>query len=159
MQGANGEIESFCDLALKILEDMSKEAKAAEDRLYIDGISRLAQSEIDGQSDLSRMMSVIEERDKFAAYLGEKMFELKQKGFSGKVNVSIGSENDMAELKNLSIVTSAYEAGDNTVGLLGIVGPKHMEYGKMISLVDFIGRMLSAAIKNWQASLENKEQD
>lgn len=160
IEGANGEIESFCNLALKILEEMSEDAKNTKDQLYIDGISRLAQSKYIGEeSDLSRMMSVIEERDKFASYLGEKMLELKQKGVSGKVTVSIGSENDMAELKDLSIVTSAYEAGDKTVGLLGIVGPKHMEYGKMISLVDFIGRMLSASIRNWQASLENKEQD
>lgn len=160
MQSGRGEVESFCELALKILDEMSTVNGAEEDQLYIDGISRLAQGEYIGeQSDLSRMMSVIEERDKFAQYLGEKMLQIKEKGAFGKVNVSIGSENELAELKNLSVITSAYETGDKTVGLLGIVGPKHMEYSKMMSLVDFVGQMLSTTIKNWQASVETKERD
>jgi heat-inducible transcriptional repressor len=45
------------------------------------------------------------------------------------------------------------------VGLLGIVGPKHMEYTKMMSLVNFIGDMLGTKIKHWQSSLENKKED
>ncbi len=129
------------------------------EQLYIEGMSQL----FDGvgqeeYGELSQMMRVMEERDKFAGFLGEKMQEL-QNNKDLKVSVSIGAENELTELKNLSIITSAYKAGDKTIGLLGIVGPKHMEYTKMMSLVNFIGDMLGMKIQNWQASLENKEEE
>jgi len=82
---------------------------------------------------------------------------MQKSGQGGKISVSIGAENELNELKNLSVITSAYKAGDRTVGILGIVGPKHMEYTRMMSLVNFIGEMLGTAIQNWQASLEKKE--
>jgi heat-inducible transcriptional repressor len=100
----------------------------------------------------------MEERDKFAGFLNEKMQEL-QSNKDLKVSVSIGEENELSELKNLSIITSAYKVGNKTVGLLGIVGPKHMEYTKMMSLVNFIGDMLGTKIKHWQSSFENKKED
>ena len=76
-----------------------------------------------------------------------------------KLNVSIGSENELKELKNLSIVSSAYQVGDKTVGMLGIIGPKHMEYTRVMSLVNFIGSLLEASIRNWNALPAEKEDD
>lgn len=154
----NCDSDGFCELACKILKDMSLQQNRSE-QLYIEGMSQL----FDGvgqeeYSELSQMMRVMEERDKFAGLLGEKMQEL-QNNKDLKVSVSIGAENELTELKNLSIITSAYKAGDKTIGLLGIVGPKHMEYTKMMSLVNFIGDMLGMKIQNWQASLENKEEE
>ena len=156
----NGTCDSdgFCELACRILKDMTVEQNRSE-QLYIEGMSQL----FDGvgqeeYSEVSQMMRVMEERDKFAGFLGEKMQEL-QNNKDLKVSVSIGAENELTELKNLSIITSAYKVGDKTIGLLGIVGPKHMEYTKMMSLVNFIGDMLGTKIQNWQASLENKEEE
>jgi heat-inducible transcriptional repressor len=35
-----------------------------------------------------------------------------------------------------------------TVGMLGIVGPKRMEYSKVVAIVDYIAKMLSEFLKN-----------
>ena len=158
LNNGNCDSDGFCELACRILKDMTVEQNRSE-QLYIEGMSQL----FDGvgqeeYSEVSQMMRVMEERDKFAGFLGEKMQEL-QKNKELKVSVSIGAENELTELKNLSIITSAYKVGDKTIGLLGIVGPKHMEYTKMMSLVNFIGDMLGTKIQNWQASLENKEEE
>lgn len=158
LTNGKGDSDGFCELACRILKDMTLQQHRSE-QLYIDGMSQLfdgiSQEEY---SELSQMMRVMEERDKFAGFLGEKMQEL-QSNKDLKVSVSIGAENELTELKNLSIITSAYKVGDKTIGLLGIVGPKHMEYTKMMSLVNFIGDMLGMKIQHWQASLENKEEE
>jgi heat shock gene repressor HrcA len=153
--GDNG---GFCELACKILKEMADQ-QTPDEQLYLEGMSQLIENI--GQEDygeFSQMVRVMEERDKFAGFLNEKMQEL-QSNKDLKVSVSIGEENELSELKNLSIITSAYKVGDKTVGLLGIVGPKHMEYTKMMSLVNFIGDMLGTKIKHWQSSLENKKED
>jgi len=158
LNSGNCDSDGFCELACRILKDMALQQNRSE-QLYIDGMSQLVEGiSHEEYTELSQMMRVMEERDKFAGFLGEKMQEL-QKNKDIKVSVSIGTENELAELKNLSIITSAYKVGDKTIGLLGIVGPKHMEYTKMMSLVNFIGDMLGTKIKHWQASLENKEEE
>lgn len=158
VSSGHGDVDGFSELACKILRDMTMQQSSA-DQLYIDGMSQLLENiSQEEHAELTQMMRVMEERDKFAGFLGEKMQELKN-DTGRKVSVSIGAENELSELKNLSIITSAYKVGDKTVGLLGIVGPKHMEYNRIMSLVNFIGDMLGSTIQNWQASLENKDEE
>ncbi|MGD8307014.1 MAG: heat-inducible transcriptional repressor HrcA, partial [Ignavibacteria bacterium] len=63
------------------------------------------------------------------------------------VFISIGSENEEEILKDYSIIIKEYESGD-TVGTLGIVGPKRMEYSKVVSIVDYIAKVLSEFLRN-----------
>jgi heat-inducible transcriptional repressor len=152
-----GEFAAMAEIALQILKEMSLE-QAQGDRLYIEGMSRLLETMPEEESgEAAKMLKVIEERDKFAGLLVEKMRLLQCD--KSNVNVSIGCENKLSELRNMSIVTTAYKVGDKTVGILGIVGPKHMQYNRMISLVNFIGEMLGNAIEHWQISLENKNDE
>jgi heat-inducible transcriptional repressor len=67
------------------------------------------------------------------------------KKFSG-VKVKIGSENTSPNLKNLSVVSSTYTVGGRPIGVLGILGPKRMEYAHMISLVNHVARLVSESL-------------
>ena len=157
IQNGQSDVDGFSQLALQILKDMTAQQSGA-DRLYVEGMSQLLQNvPQDEYGDLGKMLSIIEDRDRFAVFLSEKMREMQKAG-QGKISVSIGAENEISELKNLSVITSAYKAGDRTVGILGIVGPKHMEYNRMMSIVNFLGEMLGTAIQNWQASLEHDKE-
>ena len=102
------------------------------------------------------MMRIVEERQRLSGLLAEKMDDLRRSGKD--VAVSIGSENEIKELKNVSIVSSAYRVGDRTVGMLGIIGPKHMQYTKVMSLVKLMGDLLQGSISAWNA-LPGKEDD
>jgi len=59
------------------------------------------------------------------------------------IKVVIGEENPQPGLKELSIVSSMYKAGEKTVGLIGIVGPKSMEYSRMMALVEYISKVIT----------------
>lgn len=145
----------IADLAANILKEMSGPQSNGE-QLYIEGMSQLVETaQQHDYMEMAQMLRVIEERDRFAGLLGEKMKQLESN--NNRINVSIGEENHLSELRNLSIITTAYKVGDKTVGILGILGPKHMQYNRMISLVNFIGEMLGTTIENRQISFENKE--
>lgn len=59
------------------------------------------------------------------------------------VQVFIGSENILSEMKELSMVASAYNDGRRTLGTIGVIGPTKMNYEKVIPIVDLTARTLT----------------
>lgn len=59
-----------------------------------------------------------------------------------KVNIKIGSENEFEELSNSSIVTVDYSLNNKTVGKIGVIGPKRMDYAKVIASLNCISEHL-----------------
>ena len=48
--------------------------------------------------------------------------------------------------RDCSIVTARYRVGDNSSGTLGIIGPTRMNYNRVISVLDFMGRAVSEVL-------------
>ena len=63
------------------------------------------------------------------------------------VEVTIGKENRIPGLNDLSFIKTAYKLDGNPVGVLGIIGPKRMEYSKMISLVTLVATTVNRILK------------
>lgn len=61
--------------------------------------------------------------------------------------VTVGTENQDEKLKSYSLVTSMYNVG-NVSGSVGVIGPTRMQYNKMIPLVDYVARTISAMLSN-----------
>jgi heat-inducible transcriptional repressor len=157
LRGAQADVDGFSELALQILKDMSSQ-RTSDERLYIEGMSHLLENISQDDGDIGRMLSILEDREKITGFLSEKMREMQSSVGGRNIAVSIGAENEIAELRDLSVVSSVYKVSDKTVGILGIVGPKHMEYNRMMSIVNFVGEMLGTTIQNWKNSLEKTQE-
>lgn len=87
----------------------------------------------------------VQEAKKMLAFLEDKK-NLKElvagNGAKAGVNVKIGSENEFEELSNSSIVTVDYSFNNNTVGKIGVIGPKRMDYAKVIASLNCISEHL-----------------
>ena len=58
------------------------------------------------------------------------------------IRVSIGSELGNENLKDCSVVTASYDLGDGMYGRIGIVGPKRMDYDKVVGILkDITGQL------------------
>ena len=58
------------------------------------------------------------------------------------IQVSIGSELQNEEMKDCSVVTASYDLGDGMYGRIGIVGPKRMDYDKVVGILkDLTGQL------------------
>lgn len=79
----------------------------------------------------------------------EFIIHVLQKHEEGAVGtqVTIGTENQDEKLKSYSLVTSMYNVGDIS-GSVGVIGPTRMQYNKMIPLVDYVARTISAMLSN-----------
>ena len=60
-----------------------------------------------------------------------------------EVKVLIGPENVAEELKDSSVIIASYDAGDNTKGLIGVVGPTRMDYSAVAEKLSLLAAGLS----------------
>jgi len=67
-------------------------------------------------------------------------------GGPDEVQVVIGSEIPLEELKGLSIVSAAYKEGTRPLGRVGIIGPTRMDYSMAIPMVAHAARIISMTI-------------
>ncbi|PKM50817.1 MAG: heat-inducible transcription repressor HrcA [Firmicutes bacterium HGW-Firmicutes-7] len=56
----------------------------------------------------------------------------------GKIKIKIGEEIEVAEMKECSIITTSYCIGGEMVGVIGIIGPKRMDYMNTISSLKYL---------------------
>ena len=54
------------------------------------------------------------------------------------IQVYIGDETPVSSMKDCSVVTATYELGEGMKGTIGIIGPKRMDYEKVVSLLNYI---------------------
>lgn len=64
------------------------------------------------------------------------------------VQIFIGEEAGFEVLGDFSVITAPYQVGDETLGVLGVIGPTRMAYERVIPIVDVTARMLSRALKS-----------
>ena len=72
-------------------------------------------------------------------------------GDTSEVRVLIGPENIAEELKDSSVVIASYDAGDNTRGLIGIIGPTRMDYAAVAAKLRFLAAGLSRRLGSGEA--------
>ena len=72
----------------------------------------------------------------------ELMADMLNSGFADDIQVYIGDENPKEELKDFSVVTFKHKINGKDLGTIGIIGPKRMDYSKVISVMKYINKKL-----------------
>ena len=63
------------------------------------------------------------------------------------VQIFIGSESHLLRMEGMSLITSTYMTGKDTVGVLGVIGPTRMGYGRVIPIVDYTAKLISRLLE------------
>ncbi len=97
-------------------------------------------------NDLSANMSQL--RNLFNVF--EQKTELLQLLDAGRhaqgVHIFVGNESGLAGLDECSVVSAPYTANGQIVGSLAVVGPKRMNYERVVPIVDITAKLLSNAL-------------
>jgi heat-inducible transcriptional repressor len=129
-------IRLFVDSVDKIFKDDMRGERA----LITGAKNVIRQPEFENPESFQSVIELIEDKD-IIIHILEKSGDDKQ------VYISIGSENENEKLNEYSFISKKYQLGEIS-GTLGIVGPKRMEYSKVIAIVDYIAKMISEILKN-----------
>jgi heat-inducible transcriptional repressor len=63
----------------------------------------------------------------------------------GKTEAFIGTEVPVPMPKNMSLIVSSVKLKNGKSGLIGIVGPKRMSYAKNLSILEYLGKLISGS--------------
>lgn len=132
----NSIIRLFYDSVDKIFKDVLR-----KESLVISGAKNMIkQPEFEDPERFQSIIELIEDEDIIVHIL-------EKSGEKNEVFISIGSENEDIKLTDYSFITKEYSFGE-TRGILGIIGPKRMEYSKVIAIIDYMSKMLSEMLKS-----------
>lgn len=67
----------------------------------------------------------------------------------GKVKVIIGKENPIETLQDLSLIVGEYGIQNKARGIVGVIGPKRMDYAKAISSVNCLSSLLGKSLAEY----------
>ncbi len=79
----------------------------------------------------------------------EMLYEMMKKATQLEFSVTIGQENEVKELRDLSVVTATYKIGGKSLGSFGVIGPTRMDYAKVISILGFVGQSLNSILSGF----------
>ena len=141
------EINGSIDVIKPIIEQINKVIEQ-EEKIYLEGTNKAF--------DLPEFKS-LEVAKNFVNLLDAKdmMLDMLNSGVAKDINVYIGDENDNEKMKDFSVVTFKHFAGDKELGTIGIIGPKRMDYSKVISVMKYISKKLNEGKDN----KESEEKD
>ncbi|MCL2874064.1 MAG: heat-inducible transcriptional repressor HrcA [Defluviitaleaceae bacterium] len=118
---------------------IEKTGTGQRSHIYTSGVKNiLAFPEFSNLDKARAIFQTLEEKDELVALL-------KQTG-DNNIQILIGSENDMTQMKDCSIVKANYFLKNSAVGSIGIIGPTRMDYRQSISVLKGIVRSISDMI-------------
>jgi heat-inducible transcriptional repressor len=112
-----------------------------ETDVFIDGRTNiLNEPEFGNISIMTDLFRAFEEKATMVRLLDKCM---EPKG----VQIAIGSESHVQEMETCSLVTCTYSCSGEVLGALGVIGPRRMNYSKVIPLVDYTARLLTEMLE------------
>ena len=124
------------------------EIVATEDKLeygepYLEGLCLLlSQPEFTNSPRMLKILEVLEGEDWLRNIFCQELSK-------GGVKIVIGGENPEPALQDLSLVTSQYGVPDKASGIVGVIGPKRMDYAKAISSLNCLSTLLSNSVAEY----------
>ena len=121
--------------------DAAAEIVRSEDELkiYTSGANNIFKyPELADHQRASEIISDFEEKQALSSIVQETLASEGQNG----IQVYIGEEMPVARMRDCSVVTATYELGEGMKGTIGIIGPKRMDYDKVVGVMqDIMGQL------------------
>lgn len=128
-------------LFIESIDKIFSEERELE-KFHISGVKNILQEpEFSDSEHMQAVIELIEDREIIL-----HIFNRTRDIDDDKVLVSIGKENVYDKLSEFSLVTTKYKFGDAD-GVIGMIGPRRMDYSKVIALVSFMSKYLTNLFK------------
>jgi heat-inducible transcriptional repressor len=106
-----------------------------EDRIYCQGTNFIVS--YPDYNDLKKIQSILRALDE-----KERLLKIINKDLEKRIDIYIGHELACREIDSCSLVISKYETKRGSSGRLAVLGPTRMDYGRVVSTVDFIRQLM-----------------
>ena len=124
----------FLDSADKIFKDENNSNSVISGAKNI-----LTQPEFEDIENFQSIVELVEDKDVIVHVMDKYSKD-------NDVSITIGSENKEKKFISYSLITKEYNVGGGK-GTVGIIGPKRMEYSKVVAAVEYVAKILSKELE------------
>lgn len=116
-----------------VIDAVAEAIKAEEDlEIYTSGTNNIFKyPELADNQKASELINIFEEKQLLNNLVEETLADENNTG----IQVYIGDETPVQTMKDCSVVTATYELGEGMKGTIGIIGPKRMDYDKVVGIL------------------------
>ena len=135
MQQIKVKAGEYGELASSILDCISEVMTEEDDsEIYTSGATNILKyPELSDKEKMTGLLSTFEEKQMLSAWANDEPPEDdKEHG----IQVYIGEESPVESMKDCSVVTATYRIKEGVYGKIGIVGPKRMDYEKVVGTLE-----------------------
>ena len=147
IQKMKEEAGSYAGLVADILDAVAEIVSDVDNvEVYTSGATNILKyPELSDREKASELLGAFEDKQLLTQLLTEK--NTSEEG-SHQIQVYIGEESPLDSMRDCSIVTATYEVADGVFGKIGIVGPKRMDYEKVVTTIRAMMSDLDEIFKN-----------
>ena len=119
------------EIVSEVIDAVAEAIKVDEElEIYTSGTNNIFRyPELADHQRASELISTFEEKKELTELVRERLSDEESTG----IQVYIGEETTVESMKDCSVVTATYEIEDGVYGKIGIVGPKRMDYEKVVN--------------------------
>lgn len=128
------------ELVGEVMDAVAEAIKADEDlEIYTSGANNIFKyPELADQQKASEIISTFEEKQMLTTLVQDTLDKEENTG----IQIYIGDESPVSSMKDCSVVTATYELGEGMKGTIGIIGPKRMDYEKVVDTMKTLMKQL-----------------
>jgi len=124
---------------IKVIIEQINKVILQEQQIYLEGATKSFDlPEFKSMAVATNFMNILDTK--------ELVEEMLSSGVAKDINIYIGEENENEDLKDFSVVTFKHTINNKDLGTIGIIGPKRMDYSKVISVMKYISKKLNGEI-------------
>lgn len=130
----------------RVLSEVAAAIRADDEdlQIYTSGATNIFKyPELSDGEKASQLIGALEQKE----LLQELVDDVNSSESSSGIQVYIGDEAPVQTMKDCSIVTANYELGEGLRGTIGIIGPKRMDYEKVLNTLRNLMTQLDTILK------------
>lgn len=129
----------------EVLDAVAEVIKEEEDlEIYTSGTNNIFKyPELADNQKASQLISAFEEKHPLSTLVQERLSDESSAG----IQVYIGEESPLQNMRDCSVVTATYELEEGMKGTIGIIGPKRMDYDKVVGTLKTLMHQLDDLYK------------
>ena len=146
IQKLKEQVGEYSDIVSIILDEIAKAiSEEGEPEIYTSGATNILKyPELSDKNRATELLYTFEEKKLLQELITDRFGEEDNRG----IQVYIGNETPVESMKDCSLVTATYELQEGVYGKVGIIGPKRMDYEKVVKTLQNLMSQLDDIFKN-----------
>lgn len=142
-----GDNRHFATVLMRVVNEMF--GSFDSEKVHIDGVTRLlSHPEFFNVAKVQSVLTLIEERKRFS--------ELMKKAVPGQTSIVFGDEAQGIAPSDAGFVFHPISVDGKVIGAIGVIGPKRMDYKKVIASLDYFADGITSHMQREIATIDKK---